>query len=50
MIAITPMSPARREVSLNTTRVGYLDATDTDQLSAGAARPHRSRSGTAPTS
>ena len=33
MIAVTPVSPARREVSLNTTRLGYLDATKTDRLS-----------------
>ncbi|MBL8701790.1 MAG: FAD-dependent oxidoreductase [Alphaproteobacteria bacterium] len=34
MIGITPTSMARREVSLNTTRVGHLDATDTPKLSA----------------
>ncbi len=34
MIGITPTSIARKEVSLNTTRVGYLDATDTPKLSA----------------
>jgi len=34
MIAITPVSLARKEVSVNTTRVGNLDATDTDRLSA----------------
>jgi hypothetical protein len=34
MIAVTPVSLARREVSLNTTRLGYLDATNTDKLSA----------------
>ena len=34
MIAITPVSLARKEVGVNTTRVGDLDATKTDQLSA----------------
>ncbi len=34
MIGITPTSIARREVSLNTARVGHLDATDTQRLSA----------------
>jgi hypothetical protein len=34
MIAITPISMARREVSLNTTRVSYVDATKPEQLSA----------------
>ena len=34
MIGITPTSIARKEVSLNTTRVGHLDATDTEKLSA----------------
>lgn len=34
MIGITPTSMARKEVSLNTTRVGHLDATDTPKLSA----------------
>jgi len=33
MIAVTPISIARKEVSLNTTRIGNLDATKTDQLS-----------------
>jgi len=33
MIAVTPVSRARKEVSLNTTRIGNLDATKTDQLS-----------------
>ena len=34
MIGITPTSLPRREVSLNTTRIGHLDATDTMRLSA----------------
>jgi len=34
MIGITPTSIKRKEVSLNTTRVGHLDATDTSRLSA----------------
>ena len=34
MIGITPTSTARKEVSLNTTRIGHLDATDTRRLSA----------------
>ena len=34
MIAVTPVSLQRREVSLNTTRIGNLDATRTDKLSA----------------
>lgn len=33
MIGITPTSIARREVSLNTTRVSHVDATDTKALS-----------------
>lgn len=33
MIGITPTSTARREVSLNTTRVSHVDATDTKALS-----------------
>jgi hypothetical protein len=33
MIAVTPVSTARKEVSLNTTRVGHLDAMRTDKLS-----------------
>jgi len=33
MVAVTPVSLARKEVSLNTTRIGNLDATKTDQLS-----------------
>jgi len=33
MVAVTPISIARKEVSLNTTRIGRLDATRTDQLS-----------------
>jgi hypothetical protein len=33
MMGITPVSLARREVSVNTTRIGNLDATRTDQLS-----------------
>jgi hypothetical protein len=33
MIAVTPVSIARKEVSLNTTRIGHLDATKTDKLS-----------------
>jgi hypothetical protein len=33
MIAVTPVSVQRKEVSLNTTRIGNLDATKTDQLS-----------------
>lgn len=34
MIGITPTSLARREVSLNTTRVSHVDATDTRALSS----------------
>jgi hypothetical protein len=34
MMGITPTSIPRREVSVNTTRVGHLDATDTARLSA----------------
>jgi hypothetical protein len=34
MIGITPTSIARKEVSLNTTRIGHLDATDSQRLSA----------------
>jgi len=34
MIAITPVSLARKEVFVNSTRVGNLDATDTERLSA----------------
>jgi len=34
MLAVTPVSLPRREVSLNTTRIGNLDATKTDRLSA----------------
>ena len=34
MIGITPTSLSRKEVSLNTTRIGHLDATDTQKLSA----------------
>jgi hypothetical protein len=34
MMGITPTSMARREVSVNTTRHGHLDATDTARLSA----------------
>ena len=33
MIGITPISIQRKEVSVNTTRVGHLDATKTDKLS-----------------
>ena len=33
LMGITPTSTARREVSVNTTRVGYLDATDAGRLS-----------------
>ena len=33
MVAVTPISLARKEVSLNTTRLGHIDATRTDQLS-----------------
>ena len=33
MIGITPVSLVRREVSVNTTRIGNLDATKTDELS-----------------
>ena len=33
-VAIAPVSAARREVSINATRVANLDATDTEQLSA----------------
>jgi hypothetical protein len=33
MMGITPTSLARREVSINTTRVGHLDATDSERLS-----------------
>jgi hypothetical protein len=33
MIAVTPVSVARKEVGLNTTRIGNLDATQTDRLS-----------------
>ncbi|WP_293863330.1 FAD-dependent oxidoreductase [uncultured Alsobacter sp.] len=33
MMGITPTSMQRREVSVNTTRVGHLDATDTERLS-----------------
>ena len=33
MIAVTPISLQRREVSINSTRIGYLDATQTDKLS-----------------
>jgi hypothetical protein len=33
MVAVTPVSMARKEVSLNTTRIGHLDATDTGSLS-----------------
>lgn len=34
LLAVTPVSVARREVSLNTTRVANVDATDTGALSA----------------
>ncbi|MBT9290971.1 FAD-dependent oxidoreductase [Prosthecodimorpha staleyi] len=37
MMGITPTSLARREVSVNTTRVGHLDATDTARLSSAFA-------------
>jgi hypothetical protein len=33
MIGITPISIPRKEVSVNTTRIGHLDATHTDKLS-----------------
>lgn len=33
MIAVTPVSLARKEVSLNTTRIGNIDATNTGDLS-----------------
>lgn len=33
MIAVTPISMARKEVSINSTRIGNLDATQTSQLS-----------------
>ncbi|MBL8669394.1 MAG: FAD-dependent oxidoreductase [Alphaproteobacteria bacterium] len=33
MIGATPISLARKEVSVNTTRIGHLDATRTDKLS-----------------
>lgn len=33
-VAIAPVSAARREVSINATRIANLDATDTEQLSA----------------
>lgn len=33
MIAVTPISIARKEVSLNTTRIGHIDATKTEKLS-----------------
>ena len=33
MIAVTPISLARKEVSINSTRIGNLDATQTSQLS-----------------
>jgi hypothetical protein len=33
MIGVTPISLARREVSINSTRIGNLDATQTQQLS-----------------
>jgi hypothetical protein len=34
ILAICPVSPARKEVSINTTRIADLDATDPDALSA----------------
>ncbi|WP_306120692.1 MULTISPECIES: FAD-dependent oxidoreductase [unclassified Roseitalea] len=41
LVAITPISTGRREVSINTTRVADVDATDTGRLSAVFDDLHR---------